>query len=192
MGLRRDLERVRLHAFQQPFRCCNLTAVAFALSALGHGTTLDDIVHTLRVPIGTLLDDGMTLAETFDACLAYIERTRLPLQARHRHFDHPDVTLEWFARELQAGSRSDADIHILNFNARIAHDHPGLEGGHFALLADFDTGTGMATIADTNPKRYSRFWSCPVERLYAACADRDTVADRARGMIVVGRSPPTL
>jgi len=49
---------------QQPINCCNVTSLAYALSALGHPTTVDEIFYVTRLPIASVLDDGMTLAET--------------------------------------------------------------------------------------------------------------------------------
>ncbi|MGB3532984.1 MAG: hypothetical protein WBA13_05650 [Microcoleaceae cyanobacterium] len=31
-----DLDNISLAAFQQPINCCNVTAIAYALTALGH------------------------------------------------------------------------------------------------------------------------------------------------------------
>ena len=36
---------------QQPINCCQSTAIAFALSCLGFETTVDDILHTVKVNI---------------------------------------------------------------------------------------------------------------------------------------------
>ncbi|MEG4444116.1 phytochelatin synthase family protein, partial [Microcoleus sp. AT9_B4] len=58
---------------------------------------------------------------------------------------------------------------------------------HFSLLADYNPDTQEITIADTNPKRYTRFWKCPIQRLYAACVDKDSASNRSRGMIVLRR-----
>jgi uncharacterized short protein YbdD (DUF466 family) len=129
----------------------------------------------------------MTLAETYDTCRTYLEKKGLPLSIRLEHFDKPSMTLEAFIREVQTAVCDEADVHILNFNARIAHDNPNLEGGHFSLLADYDPDTQNVTIADTNPKRYTRFWQYPVQRLYDACVDKDLSANRSRGMLVIRR-----
>jgi len=183
----KDFISIKLLEFQQPLRCCNVTAIAYAFSALGYPTTVDDIFYTTRLPLHTVLDDGMTLAETFDTCLKYIEKTALPLSARIAHFDHPAMTLATFMAEVERAIADPTDIHILNFNARIAHGNPSLEGGHFALLADYNSATQMVTIADTNPKRYTRFWTCAIAGLYQACVDKDCCAERSRGFIALKR-----
>jgi Phytochelatin synthase len=181
----KDLVTIKLLEFQQPLRCCNITALAYAFSALGHVTTVDDIFYGIRLPISSVLDDGMTLAETFDSCVRYIETLRLPLSARVEHFDKPTMGLDVFVKEMEHGAANESNIHVLNFNTRIAHENDSLEGGHFSLLADYDLTTRNLTIADTNPKRYTRLWQCPVERMYKACVDRDTASDRSRGMIIL-------
>ncbi|BAY17503.1 hypothetical protein NIES21_33410 [Anabaenopsis circularis NIES-21] len=184
---KRDLEIIQLHQFQQPIYCCNVTAIAYAFTALGYLTTVDEIFYVTQLPIASVLDDGMTLAETYDTCKIYIERKGLPLSIQMDHFDKPSITLEAFTREVEAAVCNENDVHILNFNTRIAHENPSLEGGHFSLLADYDPKTQEVTIADTNPKRYTRFWKCPIQRMYAACVDKDSSSNRSRGMIVLRR-----
>lgn len=183
-----DFDKIKLHEFQQPLRCCNITAVAYSLTALGHPTSVDEIFYQIRLPIASVLDDGMTLSETYDACAQYIEVMNLPLVAKVKHFDKSTIILEAFIKEVEAGVEAEHNIHILNFNTRIAHDNPTLEGGHFALLADYDPTTQAVTIADTNPKRYNRYWKCPVDLMFQACVDKDSSSDRARGMIVVEKT----
>ena len=189
---KRDLEMIQLHQFQQPIYCCNVTAIAYAFTALGYLTTVDEIFYATQLPIASVLDDGMTLAETYDTCRLYVQKKGLPLSIRVEHFDKPSMTLEAFTREVEAAVSDETDVHIFNFNARIAHENPSLEGGHFSLLADYDRNTREITIADTNPKRYTRFWTCPIERLYAACVDKDSSANRSRGMIVIRRQEANL
>ena len=183
--LSKDLEKIKLAEFQQPIRCCNVTAIAYALTALGHPTTIDEIFYATRLPIASVLDDGMTLSETYDTCVKYIENMRLPLSAEVEHFDKDTITLDSFLKELEKAVMDEDDIHILNFNAKIAHNNKNLEGGHFSLLADYDPITQEMTIADTNPKRYTRLWKCPAQRMYEACVDKDSSCDRSRGTIVL-------
>ncbi|MBD1913679.1 MULTISPECIES: phytochelatin synthase family protein [unclassified Leptolyngbya] len=180
-----DLTSIKLLEFQQPLRCCNVTAIAYAFSALGHSTTVDDIFYVTRIPLHSVLDDGMTLAETFDTCLKYVEKMGLPISVRIEHCDQPALTLEVFTQEIEQAIADHTDIHILNFNTRIAHKNPNLEGGHFALLADYNSLTQIVTVADTNPKRYTRFWNCAIAQLYQACVDKDPCAERSRGFIAL-------
>jgi hypothetical protein len=187
-----DFNRIKLLEFQQPLRCCNITAVAYGLSSLGYPTTVDDIFYQIRLPIGSVLDDGMTLSETYDACARYIDVVDLPLVVKVEHFDKPAMTLNAFIQEVEAGVEAESNIHILNFNTRIAHENPNLEGGHFALLADYDPKTQELTVADTNPKRYNRYWKCPVALMYQACVDKDSSSDRSRGMMVLEQTESRL
>ncbi|MEB3282904.1 MAG: phytochelatin synthase family protein [Lyngbya sp.] len=181
----RDLDNISLLAFQQPINCCNVTAIAYALTALGHTTSVDDIFYITRLPIATVLDDGMTLAETYDTFLSYVENAQLPLSVKLEHFDKRTMTFDNFIQEIEKAVCDDKDIHILNFSVSIAHDNFNLGGGHFSLVADYDPNTQEITIADTNPKKYTRFWKCPAERMYKACVDKDSSSTRSRGMIVV-------
>uniref|UniRef100_A0A0C1RMK4 Uncharacterized protein n=1 Tax=Tolypothrix bouteillei VB521301 TaxID=1479485 RepID=A0A0C1RMK4_9CYAN len=38
-------------------------------------------------------NDGMTLSETYDTCVKYIEKMRLPLAVEVEHFDTETITL---------------------------------------------------------------------------------------------------
>lgn len=75
----KDLDNIVLTQFQQPINCCNVTSLAYALSALGHPTTVDEIFYATRLPIASVLDDGMTLAETYDTCALYLKNSGLPM-----------------------------------------------------------------------------------------------------------------
>jgi hypothetical protein len=185
---KKDLDNIKLAEFQQPLRCCNVTALAYGLTALGHSATIDDIFYVTRLPIASVLDDGMTLSETYDTCVKYVEEKGLPLSVKVEHFDKASITLEYFIQEMERAVSDHDDIHILNFNTKIAHDNKSLEGGHFSLLADYNPTTQELTIADTNPKRYTRFWKCPAERMYQACVDKDSSSDRSRGMIILRKA----
>jgi hypothetical protein len=72
---------------QQQLNCCQSTAVAYALSALGFPTAVDDIFWMLQVPIEGAVGSGMTLAETFDLATRYIHHRRLPVFVDCHHFD---------------------------------------------------------------------------------------------------------
>ncbi|NEN95637.1 MAG: phytochelatin synthase [Moorea sp. SIO1F2] len=181
----KDLENIKMIEFQQPINCCNVTAIAYALTALECPTTIDDIFYVTRLPIASVLDDGMTLAETYDTLTKYVEGAKLPFSVIMEHFDKPSMTLDVFIKEVERAVSDNKDIHILNFSVSIAHDNVNLGGGHFSLVADYDSTTKELTVADTNPKKYTRFWKCPIEQMYKACVDKDSSSSRSRGMIVV-------
>ncbi len=181
----KDLLKIKLAEFQQPLRCCNVTAVAYGFTALGYPTSVDDVFYVTRLPIATVLDDGMTLAETYDTCVKYVETAGLPLFVKVEHFDKSTMTFDAFVKEIESAVINENDIHILNFNTKIAHGNQHLEGGHFSLLADYDSTTKELTVADTNPKRYTRFWKCDAKLMYDACVDKDSSSDRSRGMIII-------
>lgn len=181
----KDFDNIQLTEFQQPIRCCNVTAIAYAVTALGFPTSVDEIFYQTKLPIASVLDDGMTLAETYDTCLKYVHHANLPLTVDVEYFDNPSMTKEKFIQIVDEAVLDTNDIHIFNFNTKIAHNNPNLEGGHFSLLADYDSSSQEITVADTNPKRYTRFWKCSVDRMYQACVDKDSSCDRSRGMIIV-------
>ena len=175
----KDLDNISLAQFQQPINCCNVTSLAYALTALGFPATVDEIFYATRLPIASVLDDGMTLAETFDTASLYFKNTGVPVTARMICFDSPGMSFEVFVNELERASRDPDDIHIFNFSVQIAHAVPGIGGGHFSLMADFDSAAQEIVVADTNPKKYTRYWRCPAQRMYNACVDRGLVLDAA-------------
>jgi hypothetical protein len=183
----KDLDNISLAQFQQPINCCNVTSLAYALTALGFPATVDEIFYATRLPIASVLDDGMTLAETFDTASLYFKNTGVPVTARMICFDSPGMSFEVFVNELERASRDPDDIHIFNFSVQIAHAVPGIGGGHFSLMADFDSAAQEIVVADTNPKKYTRYWRCPAQRMYNACVDRDSSSTRPRGLLVLRR-----
>ncbi len=183
----KDLNGIKLCEFQQPINCCNITSIAYALTALGYPTTVDEVFYVTRLPIATVLDDGMTLAETYDTCVNYVNGAKLDVSVRLEHFDKVSMSLDAFVKEIENAVQDDKDIHILNFNVGIAHE-VSFAGGHFSLVADYDPTTQEITVADTNPKKYTRFWKCPIDKMYKACVDKDLSATRSRGMIVIRKN----
>lgn len=181
----KDLDNIILTQFQQPINCCNVTSLAYALSALGQPTTVDEIFYVTRLPIASVLDDGMTLAETYDTCVQYLKNKGLPMSVRMICFDSPAMSFDAFVAELERASTDPDDIHIFNFGVQIAHAVPNIGGGHFSLLADYDRQTQELTVADTNPKKYTRYWKCPARRMYDACVEKDSSSTRPRGMLIL-------
>ncbi len=183
----RDFDNINLLEFQQPLNCCNITALAYACTALGHPTTVDNIFYSARLPLHWVIDAGMTLQATADAGIRYMEREQLPFAVTAFHLDAGRMDLSEF-REMMSRSVLDPDdIHIMNFQVGIAHQIPSLAGGHFSLLADYDSKSDSVTIADTHPKKYGRLWHTKGEHLYQACCDLDSSVGRARGFIEVRR-----
>ena len=64
--------------FQQAFNCCQVTTIAYALSTLGFPTTPDDILWSVEVDIDTAVHDGMTLSQTHELALRYVNKLGLP------------------------------------------------------------------------------------------------------------------
>jgi len=100
-------------------------------------------------------------------------------------FDSPAMSFDAFLAELERASSDPNDIHIFNFGVQIAHAVPNIGGGHFSLLADYDRQTQELLVADTNPKKYTRYWKCPAKRMYDVCVDKDSSSTRPRGMLIL-------
>lgn len=66
-----------LHA---PIACGNVTAIAYALSAIGQKTSVDDIFHTAQLPLRAVTDGNMTLADTFHTMVEVVQIRQLPVK----------------------------------------------------------------------------------------------------------------
>ncbi len=183
----RDFDNINLLEFQQPLNCCNVTALAYAFSALGSPTSVEDIFYEARLPIHWVVDAGMTLQATADAGSRFVETTGKPFEVKAFHMDAGRISHQEFRDILDESVANPDDIHIMNFRVGIAHGIQSLQGGHFSLLADYDHAKDEVTIADTHPKKYGRLWQTSSEALYHACCDEDSSVGRARGYITVRR-----
>lgn len=177
---------------QQQLNCCQATAVAYALSALGFPTTMDDIFWLVQVPVESAVGDGMTLAETFDLATRYVHHAKLPVFVDCHHFDAlSGVTPEdlWAACLADTVAGPD-EVLAFNFHSGIAHGWAEGGGGHFSVLlgtaSSADPGEpGDIVMADVHPLKYGAYWATPAEQMFAAMSDKDSCG-RARGMLRFG------
>ncbi|NNK33229.1 MAG: hypothetical protein HKP02_08905 [Xanthomonadales bacterium] len=174
--------------FQQAYNCCQVTTVAYALSALGFPTTPDDIFWSVEVDIDTAVHEGMTLSETHELALRYIDKLGLPVFVEAYHFDE-QARLEpddlWDAC-WEDGKHGNQSVVALNFHSGVAH---GREhgGGHFSLLLGAIPDTRELIVSDVHPLKYGDHWSTPAAQMFAAMALRDEDIGRARGLLRFGR-----
>jgi glutaredoxin-related protein/3-polyprenyl-4-hydroxybenzoate decarboxylase len=183
-----DLLTTRMHEFQQPINCCNITAVALSLTALGFPTDINAVFKRCRLPAAYVVDDGLTLAELYDVACTYVHTQGLAEQISVEcyHFDE-GVTQErdlTSALEESLREAGDDDILVANFGVSIAHADPKLRsGGHFALIGKHNAKTGIVHMVDVNPEKYGRLWLTNTQRLHAAMVDRDSSSYRGRGLL---------
>lgn len=187
-----QVEAIASLSFQQSINCCGVTSVAYALSALGCPTTVDELFLVVGMNVDSAVGDGMTLAEIFDAAQRYIAREGLPIFVECYHFDSfkasPKGWATAAAAEVEAGL---ADLLILNFHSGIAHGWASGGGGHFSVLAAADESTGDVIMADVHGVKYGSFWATPSDQMFAAMADHDSCG-RARGALRFGRTDKTV
>ena len=188
-----QVEAIAALTFQQSINCCGITSVAYALSALGAPTSVDDIFLTVGVDVDSAVVDGMTLAEIYDVAQRFVARRGLPVFVECYHFDATAVTAEMFAAAAAAEAAAGLDdLLILNFHSGIAHGWASGGGGHFSVVAALDEdsgapGGGDVIMADVHGVKYGEFWASPVAQMWAAAADHDSVG-RARGALRFGRT----
>ena len=186
--LEKRAKSVMQYHFQQAFNCCQVTTVAYALSTLGFPTSPDDIFWSVEVDIDTAVDEGMTLSETHELALRYINKLGLPVFVEAYHFDEqanltPDDL--WDAC-WEDGKNGNKDVIALNFHSGIAH---GREHGcgHFSLLLGAIPDTRELIVSDVHPLKYGAHWAAPVAQMFAAMALKDQEIGRARGLLRFGR-----
>ena len=186
--LEESVKSVMQFHFQQAYNCCQVTAVAYALSALGFPTSPDDIFWSVEVDIDTAVNEGMTLSETHELALRYISKLGLPLFAEAYHFDDPaGLTPDdlWDAC-WEDGKNGNKDVIALNFDSGIAHGREPV-GGHFSLLLGAIPDSRELMVSDVHPLKYGAHWAAPVAQMFAAMALKDQDIGRARGLLRFGR-----
>ena len=182
-----DLVNVHMHDFQQPINCCNVTAAAFSLTALGYPTNVDDIFRDCNLPTAYVVNTGLTLGEMYDVACAYVHQRGLKdeIEVQCHYLDEELVSEQSL---LDAICESDAeggvnDILVANFGVGLAHGIDNNDGGHFALIAKCNPRTGIVHMVDVHPEKYGKLWVTNVRRLYLAMTARDGSSFRSRGLL---------
>ena len=182
-----DLVNVHMHDFQQPINCCNITAIAFALTALGFPTQVDDLFLNCKLPSAYVVNDGMTLGEVYNVACAYLHQSKLKDQIKVQcyYFDSHLATPEHLSDALCESERegNNNDILVANFGVGLARNIPNNNGGHFALIAKFNPNSGLIHMVDVHPKKYGKLWVTTIDRLYRAMTQRDGSSHRSRGLL---------
>lgn len=176
---------------QQAINCCGLTSVAYALSALGCPTAVDDMFLQIGVGVDSAVGDGMTLSEIYDSSCRYVAMCNLPLFVECYHFDS-HATVEGFKKAaLMEAECGIDDLLVLNFHSGIANGYAaGKGGGHFSVLAGL-TKDDRVVMADVHGMKYGKFWATPLAQMVGAMGDHDSCG-RARGVLRFGRTDCSL
>jgi len=182
-----DLVNIHLHDFQQPINCCNITAVALSLTALGFACDVNDLFKSCSLPVSYIVDDGVTLGELYDVASSYIfaEGLRDEIGVELYYFDRAVMTTQDLFNAIAESDRvgGDSDILVANFGVGIAHGNPQLNGGHFGLIAKCNQSTGLVHMIDVHPEKYGKIWVTSIDRLYDAMTDYDGSSLRSRGLM---------
>jgi len=124
----------------------------------------------------------MTLAETWEVAVRYVDKAKIPVIVECYHFDKDVVTLENFKSDVQKSVSDPTDILVANFSVKIAHSWT-TGGGHYSLIGNFDHVADLITIYDVHPKKYGRKWTVAPDKLFDAMVDKDSSSDRSRGLL---------
>lgn len=182
-----DLVNVHMHDFQQPINCCNVTAVAFGLTALGYPTHVDDIFMECKLPGAYVVNDGMTLGEIFNVACTYLQQRNLKEHVDvHCHYFDEGIVAEHHLLDAILESNKEGgtqDILVANFGVGLAHNILNNDGGHFALIAKCNPSTGIVHMVDVHPEKYGKLWVTNLQRLYKAMAQPDSSSFRSRGLL---------
>ena len=182
------LEQIFLKEFQQPINCCNITSLAYAFSVVSDELTVNDVFHMARLPADFVVMDGMTLAETYVAA-AEVAAQVGGVFVENYHFDQELVNYESFRQAIIDDTGDTDDQLVCNFSVKIAH-RKSTGGGHFALVGGYeeDGDDIRVTMCDVHPMKYGKRWYCSGRDLFDGMVDKDSDANRARGMIRVARN----
>jgi phosphopantothenoylcysteine synthetase/decarboxylase/gamma-glutamylcyclotransferase (GGCT)/AIG2-like uncharacterized protein YtfP/glutaredoxin-related protein len=182
-----DLVRNGLLDFQQPINCCNITAAALSLTALGFTCDVNDIFEHCALPVSYVVNDGMTLGELYDVASSYVYAAGLrdEVGVELYHFDEALVCKQDLRDAIEESGRlgGASDSLVANFDVGIAHGNPAISGGHFALIAKCNQSTGLVHMMDVHPEKYGKIWVTSIDRLFEAMVDHDSSAMRGRGML---------
>ena len=91
------------------------------------------------------------------------------------------------SRGRQTGE--DRELAVLFYNAQVTHAVSGLGGCSAGILVDYNEEASMVLIADMEPKRFGRFWSCSTRRLYHGCYNN--IGERTYGVLRIRCSSAT-
>lgn len=174
--------------FQQAINCCGFTSVAYALTAIGCKTSVDELFLVVGADVESAVGDGMTLAEIYDASMRYISRAKIPAFVECYHFDKFKATPDGFKMACDAEAKCGIDdLIVLNFHSGIAHGWASGGGGHFSVMAALSPSDESVIMADVHGIKYGSFWSTPYLQMFDAMADKDSCG-RARGALRFGRT----
>ena len=182
-----DLVNLHLHDVQQPINCCNITAAALSLTALGFPCEVNDIFKRCGLPVSYVVNDGMTISELYDVASSYVyaEGLRDEIGVELYFFDKAVMTKQDLFNAIAESDRvgGDKDILVANFGVDIAHGNSDLSGGHFALIAKCNQSTGLVHMMDVHPEKYGKIWVTSIDRLYRSMTDHDNSSMRSRGLM---------
>lgn len=182
-----DLVNVYMHDFQQPINCCNITAAALSLTALGFSCEVNDIFKNCGLPVSYVVNEGMTLGELYDVACTYIysQGLREEVGVQAYFFDEEITTEQHLIDSIAESDRvgGDNDILVANFGVNIAHGKTALGGGHFALIAKCNPSTGLVHMMDVHPEKYGKLWVTTTRRLFDSMAEHDGSSMRSRGLM---------
>jgi gamma-glutamylcyclotransferase (GGCT)/AIG2-like uncharacterized protein YtfP/glutaredoxin-related protein/3-polyprenyl-4-hydroxybenzoate decarboxylase len=182
-----DLVNVYMHDFQQPINCCNITAAALSLTALGFSCEVNDFFKNCALPVSYVVNEGMTLGELYDVACTYIytQGLREEVGVQAYFFDEEITTEQHLIDSIAESDRvgGDNDILVANFGVNIAHGESALGGGHFALIAKCNPSTGLIHMIDVHPEKYGKMWVTTTKRLYESMAEHDGSSMRSRGLM---------
>jgi hypothetical protein len=175
--------------FQQAVNCCNISAMAYGLTSLGFPTTVNDLFHGARIPVAYVVNDGMSLAESYDIAMRYIHARRLPLSVMCYHMDPDAVTFDGFWKGfVESTNYNSDDVLVLSFGVNIVHGGRKTGGGHYSMAAAANEETKEITVSDVNAEKYGRYWTTTAQQMYDAMVQKDGSSNRSRGMIQFSKS----
>ncbi|KAG5489438.1 hypothetical protein GH5_00309 [Leishmania sp. Ghana 2012 LV757] len=171
----------------------HIVGVAWALHLLagvrpgthgyGNGLPVSDIIRTMKLPAEVFVDGVLPLEQVYEYAAGYVQRSKRDIDVHlypvltkiFREDAVPTISVFDLESILINVKSANADpecpehVMVIMYNACVAHNVLYIvEDPQWCVLAGYDQEMQTAVLIDAHPKTFSRFWSCPLDRLHKA------------------------
>eukprot|EP00759_Apiculatamorpha_spiralis_P032072 PhF_6_TR33672/c0_g2_i1/m.49300 len=174
--------------FEFPSTPLPITLMAFALTKLGHFTTVDTLLfRSLWVDVSDLLGAQYSVMDSVKILRKYLTDNNLSDIECTAVIMEPDrsnqkkLGMHGFFADMKSYAMDPSTQVIFHYSKSI------LPYGclNHALLVDFLETEEMVVLCDANPNRGLRFLKVPLSDLFNALQDISTIARRSHGFVVL-------
>lgn len=176
---------------QEPLICNGLDYAAYAFTALGYDTTVDDILNTLSTLSNNkknATNEVLELEDFYNVSQQFIEKRNLPIFVECYRFDNHVVTSDDFSSACKKGRMAGVDVFvILNFSSHISLGLASSQGDQYSLVVAADSQSDRLVLANIHGSRYDTFWSVPFQQLFESIVGKEPCT-HVRGVLRFGKT----